>query len=207
MVNRVVLLMLLCSVFGLSEEKFVWKDQHTAQLRKARVGWDTVESGAPCLDSGDEKLLKALQIALLFGELTPGGYQYNKPKDMEHSFFTEELPSQSVFKFTEDHRKLLRHMVIEMSETWDGEVPGCDPKRPYGDFTAYQIEMALHLGRIPARKPEDHDPMTDEIYQDMTDLHHEMQPALQVFLENFTLASGSEFKGGEYGYWERATSP
>ena len=207
MVARLVVLLLLCSVFGLAEERFVWKDQHTAQLRKAQVGWDTVESGAPCLDSGDEKLLKALQIALLFGELTPGEYRYDKPKDVDYSYFTEELPPQSLFKFTETHRELLRHMVIEMSETWEGEVPGCDPKRPYGDYTSYQIEMALHLGRIPAQKPEGHDPMTEEIYEEMTDLHHEMQPALQVFLQNFTLASGSEFKGGEYGYWERATSP
>lgn len=45
--------------------------------------------------------------------------------------------------------------------------------------------------------------MTEEIYEE----HHEMQPALQVFLQNFTLASGSQFKGGEYGYLERATSP
>ena len=90
-----------------------------------------------------------------------------------------------------------------LSDPYDGEdVPGTDAKRPYGDFTFYQLGVALHLGLIPAQKPADHDPMTPEIVDAMTSLHGEMQPALQVFLEHFEIPDGQVFTCHDWGGWE-----
>jgi hypothetical protein len=186
-----------------------WENGHTERLRAVRVGWDGTEVGAPCFgpdwDTDDDDL-HLLRIATEFGTCPTGEYAYRRPPaDHEHSFFVEELPDESAFSFTDHHRTLLAHMAWQTSDPYDDEeVPGADPKRPYGDFTFYQLEMALHLGLIPAQKPADHDPMTDEIVEAMTALHFQMQPALQVFLRHFEIPEGRVFVTGEWGAWEPA---
>lgn len=115
--------------------------------------------GAPCFppdwetEPGD---LDLLRIATRFGVCAAGEYRYRRPPaDHEYSFFVEDLPESSTFGFSSQHRTLLAQMSWELSDPYfDDEVPGCDPKRPYGDFTFYQLEMALHLGLIPPKKPE-----------------------------------------------------
>jgi hypothetical protein len=47
--------------------------------------------------------------------------------------------------------------------------------------------------------------MTPQIVDAMTDLHFQMQPALQVFLHHFDLADGLVFSGEEWGGWERGS--
>ena len=174
------------------------------------MGWDGTEVGAPCfgpdweLEPDDVHLLR---IATEFGSCPAGTYLYGRPPaDHEYSFFVEELPEECGFVFTDTHRALLAKMSWELSDPYlDEEIPGADPKRPYGDFTFYQLEMALHLGLIPAQKPADRDPMTPQIVDAMTDLHFQMQPALQVFLHHFALADGLVFSGEDWGGWERGS--
>ncbi|GAT00667.1 hypothetical protein [Mycolicibacterium fortuitum] len=186
-----------------------WAPEHTERLRTVRVGWDGTEVGAPCFapdwetEPGD---LDLLRIAAGFGVCTAGEYTYQRPPaDHEYSLFVEDLPEFSTFDFTGQHRTLLARMSWELSDPYfDDEVPGCDPKRPYGDFTFYQLEMALHLGLIPPKKPAGEDPMTPELVAAMTALHQRMQPALQVFLHHFVIPDGQRFTGNDWGGWERA---
>ncbi|MCV7385027.1 hypothetical protein [Mycolicibacter longobardus] len=183
-----------------------WQTRHTQRLRAVRVGWDGVEVGAPCFPPDWEPEpddLHLLRIAAAHGDCPPGAYSYQRPPpDHEYSFFVEELPDQSAFEFTDQHRSLLRVMSWELSDPYfDEDIPGADPKRPYGDFTYYQLEMALHLGLIPANKPDDHDPMTPEIVEAMTALHFQMQPALQLFLQHFVIPEGRVFSGEDWGGW------
>ncbi len=184
--------------------ELTWESQHTERLRSARVGWDCCEVGAPCFPpewTTEPEDLDLLRLACAHGECAPGIYDYRRPpSDHEYSFYVEELEGAIRFAFTEQHRALLKHMSWEMSDPYFGEeVPGCDPKRPYGNFTFYQLEMALHLGLIPAVKPEEEDPMTPEMVEAMTRLHQEMQPALEVFLHNFTIPQGRRFTGDKWG--------
>ncbi|CQD17541.1 hypothetical protein A5731_16960 [Mycolicibacterium conceptionense] len=186
-----------------------WAPEHTERLRTVRVGWDGTEVGAPCFppDWETEPIdLDLLRIATRFGVCAAGEYRYRRPPaDHEYSFFVEDLPESSTFGFSSQHGTLLAQMSWELSDPYfDDEVPGCDPKRPYGDFTFYQLEMALHLGLIPPKKPEGEDPMTPELVTAMTDLHQRMQPALQVFLHHFVIPDGQRFVGNEWGGWERA---
>lgn len=189
--------------------KLTWTERHRQLLRSLKVGWDITEVGAPCLGPKEypKDCLAALQVAVLYGQLEPGLYNYERPPaDHEVSLMVEKLPQRSQFHFTSEHRILLKHMQWEMSDPYfENQVPGCDPKRPYGNFTFYQLEMARHLGRIPQKAPRESDNqgMTPQLVTEMTELHHQMQPALQVFLDHFVLKPGQNFEGDEYGNWNR----
>lgn len=183
-----------------------WENRHTERLRQARIGWDLTEVGAPCFGPDwetDPDDIHLLRIAAAYGDCPPGAYRYRcPPPDFECSFYVDELAADSVFRFTAEHRTLLTAMSWTLFDPYfDDDLPGADPKRPYGDFTFYQLEMALALGRIPAHKPADHDPMTPEIVEAMTALHFQTQPALQVFLQNFEIPAGRVFAGEEWGGW------
>ena len=190
--------------------EIVWQQRHTDRMRTVQVGWDGAEVGAPCFPPDWEPEpddVHLLRIAAVYGECPAGRYTYRRPpQDFEYSFYVEQLSDgDNAFAFTEQHRRLLSAMSWELSDPYfDEEVPGADPKRPYGDFTFYQLEMALHLNLIPAKKPADHDPMTPEIVEAMTELHGQMQPALQVFLERFQIPEGKLFIGEEWGGWTAA---
>lgn len=187
--------------------QILWQQAHVERLRTVRVGWDGAEVGAPCFGPDWQSHpddVHLLRIATTYGFCPTGSFPYRRPPaDHEYSFFVEEMPDDAVFEFSDRHRRLLAAMSWELSAPYgDDDIPGCDPKRPYGDFTFYQLEMALHLGLIPAQKPPDHDPMTPQIVDAMTALHGQMQPALQVFLQNFDIPAGRLFTGEDWGGWE-----
>ncbi|VEG55074.1 Uncharacterised protein [Mycolicibacterium aurum] len=186
--------------------EIVWRQRYTDRLRSVQVGWDDTEAGAPCFPPHWEPApddLHLLRIATAYGACPPGEYVYRRPpRDVEHSRYVELLAEESTFDFTGQHRQLLTALRWEMTDPYtDEEVPGANPKRPYGDFTFYQLEIALALGLIPAQKPADHDPMTPQIVEAMTALHDQMQPALQVFLQRFHLPEGQAFAGEDWGGW------
>lgn len=186
-----------------------WQQAHLERLRAVRVGWDGAEVGAPCFGPDWEPQpddVHLLRIATAYGSCPTGSFSYPRPPaGHEYSLFVETLPDDSVFEFSDHHRRLLAAMSWEPTVPYgDDDIPGCDPKRPYGNFTFYQLEMALHLGLIPAQKPPDHDPMTPQIVDAMTALHGQMQPALQVFLQNFEITAGRLFTGEDWGGWEPA---
>lgn len=186
-----------------------WEQRHTDRLRAVRVGWNGTEVGAPCFPPDWEPEpddLHLLRIATAHGACPTGTYSYRRPpEDHEYSFFVERLADETTFEFTDQHRSLLTAMSWELSDPYvDEDIPSADPKRPYGDFTFYQLEMALHLELIPAKRPTDYDPLTPEIVDAMTALHSQMQPVLQVFLQHFEIPEGRLFTGEDWGGWDPA---
>lgn len=216
MLKRMLLLgglYLICSCPVLADDqrvRFTWEPRHTEELRKATVGWDTVESGAPCLSpfqKHSEDALAAFQIAMAFGHLPVGTYRYTKPSnsELEHSLYVEALKGSVEFEFTKEHQTLLRFMTVEASESWqtDGELLGVDAKRPYGDFTCYELDMAWHLGLPTTTNAKGWKEIDKRTEQRLTALHHQMEAAVQVYLQNFTIEPGT-FEGEPYyGIWER----
>jgi hypothetical protein len=88
------------------------------------------------------------------------------------------------FHFTDQHRRLLHELRLEWP---DGQImwiiagsgypaPAVHFKRPFGDMTAFEIDMAAILGLARARG-DTIDPLLDRLYW-------EMWPALQAFVEH-----------------------
>jgi len=128
-----------------------------------------------------DRLLKempeALAQLLAHGKLEPGTYRYDNPL-VAVSFAEKTLPPELAplaheksvsFAFTGQHAKLLRNA------RWEGLF--MNPKRPYGDMTSFERDMAAILN-VPA----------DE--QRLWKLHTETLPALQIYLRKATIAPG-----------------
>ena len=209
--KKLLLLLFILTGTSLAEETpltFQLTQDHIEKFRKIPVSWNTVETGAPCLDperNFTEEDLNVLRILLTFGELEPGKYRYTKPEGefIEYSFFVEKLPEQIDFSFTNEHRILLKSQYIDLEEDWDEDfILSCDPKRPYGMMTYYELDMAQCLDEPTGKNEEGYATITKEQEERLSELHHSTQAAWQVFLENFTLEPGT-FKGDENGNWEK----
>jgi hypothetical protein len=91
------------------------------------------------------------------------------------------------FRFTDEHRRLLQHLRFEwptaqhLGTVARGgyPVPAVHFKRPFGDMTAFDIDMAEILG-LPPPDPGQLDPRLEHLYW-------EMWPALQTFVEHVTI--------------------
>jgi hypothetical protein len=173
-------------------------DDHLKTLRQAIVVWSPVESGAPAvLPSlamlGDEDpkvddldaLNHALETFVERGRLQPGPYVYRNPL-AGHPLAARLLPPSAeatatraavTFTVTEEHLKLLR------SQRW--EALQVNAKRPYGDMTYFELDMADILGEKVERDADGQLPKSQE--ERLWRLHEETCQALQVFLQHATL--------------------
>jgi len=109
----------------------------------------------------------------------------------------KELPRldpDGTFPFTHEHLLLIRHLrfgwphrnmlAVFTTRHWI-PVPIVNYKRPFGDMTAFEIDMAEILG-LP-RPPFNDTPLD----QQLSNLYWEIWPALQVFVEHATIATRS----------------
>lgn len=93
------------------------------------------------------------------------------------------LAPDGVFHATEQHRRLLRGLRFEwprpdlmLAVAGTGTpVPAVHFKRPFGDMTFFELDMARLLD-LPPPTPDRVDPLYDRLYWDMW-------PALQAFVE------------------------
>jgi len=117
----------------------------------------------------------ALQTLLWYGELAPGVYKVPHPLNGEWSWRDritadhEDHPEPKVieFDFTDARRTLLAFACLRWTnwpDEFEGDnlnpTPGIDPKRPYGNRTYYQLDMAEILG-VPIR-PDEEAPLTEQ---------------------------------------------
>lgn len=152
-------------------------------------------------DDGAEEehraLGEALGVFLLNATLKPGRYAYHNTlakldADRVTDVFRDEAtgasPEHVTFDVTGEHLALMAHLNLEWDEAFD--VPGIDARQPYGAFTHFTGKMAAHLG-IAVRADGDGDlAMPDDLDTRLSRLHHEMQPALQIFLRFADLGPG-----------------
>ena len=149
----------------------------------------------------------SFQIFLRYGRLKPGSYSYENPflqMDIlswpadSYSNRTISLPRDKEIKFvfTERHAKLLK----AANAGWLSYIamPGINSKRPYGDMTFYEADMALLLGIVSST--EDCDDLSDSQLESLQALHLEMLFALQVYLQYAKIEPGTYYRKG-YGIW------
>jgi hypothetical protein len=99
------------------------------------------------------------------------------------------LEPDGYFRFTDQHRRLLQHLrfewpapdfvLIVARNMWGYPVPTVHFKRPFGDMTAFDYDMADIL-ELPRPGPHQRDPLLERLYL-------EMWPALQTFVERVTI--------------------
>jgi hypothetical protein len=95
------------------------------------------------------------------------------------------------FRFTDRHRRLLRALRLEWPDAYLMQIvagsgypaPVINFKRPFGDMTAFEIDMAAILD-LPRPSVDRIDPLLDRLYW-------EMWPALQTFVEHATIDAAS----------------
>ena len=186
-----------------------WNEESVKLLREGRVFWDESEGGAPMIalpEGSPEDSRKLVEIACLFGSLPVGTYSYSRPSSelYGHAPLVTKLDSPVEFEVTSEHLTLLRHLVTRFQVTTDeGDVlVGFDSKRPYGDYSYFQAEMALHLGLPTSSNEKGQTQIDSATEQRMNRLHEEMEIVVQIFLQHFALEPAS-YRDLKYGAWER----
>jgi hypothetical protein len=130
--------------------------------------------------------------------LTNSSMEHRRRQDLEGlpaariEAIIAELPRlepDGYFRFTDQHRRLLQHLRFEWPAPdfvlvaargiWGYPVPAVHFKRPFGDMTAFEYDMADILER-PRPGPGERDSLLERLYL-------EMWPALQTFVEYVTI--------------------
>jgi hypothetical protein len=175
-----------------------------AWFRACRSTWIDCESGAPAIIPGDmtlaaygnafdepsssvvarmERLSCAFFLHAAFG---PGRYPFRKP-----------LQGRRAFKVSADHIRLL--------QTTNWRTGTIDCKRPYGDYTHFEIDMARAVGLPVTRSAEGYDEIGTKGEARMDVLHKEMLFVLQAYIEHAVLAPGQWFI--PYDGWDGIVMP
>lgn len=153
-------------------------------------------------------LARALRHATLApGRYAPANLQPSEVRSALRGYgeLTDEdlgLDADGQVIVTEEHLRLLRGIEIRWPSEYEcgdrldaGRYPAAaaDPKRPYGDFTFIEVDMARILGELPP--PPEHGPAifepSPELALRLQRLHWQMLPTMQVFLERLDLAPGT----------------
>jgi len=161
-------------------------------FRQCRSTWIDCESGAPAIVPGElsegaygvefdkdaspllARLERLVCAYFLHAAFDAGGYALRIP-----------LEGRAAIDVTPEHISLLR------ATNWRG--PAIDCKRPYGDYTHFEIDMARALELPVTRSAKGYDEVADVVEQRMDALHKEMQFVLQAYIENARLAPGQWF--------------
>jgi hypothetical protein len=155
----------------------------------------------------------ALSKMLTQGSLKPGDYPLLNVRSedihvMMRGYFQDDSPANDVplgltpegqFRMTGEHLKLIKSLKFEWPDedqatdrlnTGDWPAPVLDPKRPYGDMTWFQRDMAAVLGLELATEGGE-EVLTEDQERMLQQLHWQMLGALQVFVENAAFEPGT----------------
>jgi hypothetical protein len=198
--------------------------------RELPVYWLPVEAGAPAIFEVGEKAhadvdvyrhaMCAAEVLIQLGELARGRYEYENPLAgqpfelqpyLEHGH-AEMRGTRVAFEVTTDHLKLLRHLGTGVRDD-GGFLIGIEihAKRPYGEMTAFELDMGDILGIEPLGPPREDRPsqrdFTSEQLERFIALHEQMQPVLQIALQHATLTPGRFIRRPRAsGRWRRTDS-
>jgi hypothetical protein len=134
------------------------------------------------------QLPEALAQVLAHGRLAPGSYEYANPLlelEAPETLVPEERrelagKAQVRFALTAEHLLLLRRARWQQLFM--------NPKRPYGDMTYFELDMAEILGE-PIRQGAD-GLLPEAQAKRLWQLHVDLLPALQLFLQRAEIAPG-----------------
>jgi hypothetical protein len=158
-------------------------------FRRGRAEWIDCESGAPAIVPPDMTLEQ-------FGDLLDGGSSpvFERFVNVTAAFFLHAsfvaghyafqppFGQRAAFDVTAEHIRLLQHA------NWRSFVIDC--KRPYGDFTHFEIDMADILGLPITKDAKGHAQIGKDAEKRMNALHADMLPTLQAYIRFARLNPG-----------------
>jgi hypothetical protein len=164
-------------------------------FRQSKAEWIDCESGAPAIVPPGLSLEQ-------FGEALEGGGSPGSPAspvferfvNVASAFFLHAsfapghygllppLGQRAAFDVTDEHIRLLQHA------NWRTFMIDC--KRPYGDFTHYEIDMADILGLKVTKDTKGHAQIGNDAQARMDALHADMLYALQAYIRFARLGPG-----------------
>lgn len=158
-------------------------------FRRSHAEWVGCESGAPAIVPPDMTLEQ-------FGEVLDGGSSpvFERFVNVAAAFFLHAsfvaghyafqppFEKRNAFDVTAEHIRLLQHA------NWNSFVIDC--KRPYGDFTHFQIDMADILGLPITRDAKGRAQIGMDAERRMNALHGDILPTLQAYIRFARLNPG-----------------
>ena len=198
-----------------SAPEFDLTADHIATLRKLPVLWDPYMEGgmviadvSPVLPGGwlGPRLASALMpwlvsdrrrrqldasfaIHVALAKISPGLYEI-APGDVRDAHPGETrnpLPRRHQFEVTMDHLKLLAHA----NAGWDPQAGlVIDPKRPFGEMSYFEIDMASILGVPLVRDAKGKPMLSKEQHERFESLCSDMPFALSVLLKHGAVEPG-----------------
>jgi hypothetical protein len=158
-------------------------------FRRSHAEWVGCESGAPAIVPPDMTLEQ-------FGEVLDGGsspvferfvnvgaaFFLHASFVAGHYAFQPPFEKRNAFDVTAEHIRLLQHA------NWNSFVIDC--KRPYGDFTHFQIDMADILGLPITRDAKGRAQIGMDAERRMNALHGDILPTLQAYIRFARLNPG-----------------
>ena len=158
-------------------------------FHRSRAEWIACESGAPAIVPGDMSLEA-------FGEMLDGGdsatfarfvnvasaFFLNATFAAGHYTFDPPLQQRAAFDVTDEHIRLLQQA------NWARFMIDC--KRPYGDFTHFEIDMATMLGLPVTKDAQNRAQIGSAAEARMDALHADMLYVLQAYVRFARLGPG-----------------
>ncbi|GAA0402595.1 hypothetical protein GCM10009133_09150 [Cocleimonas flava] len=207
---------------------FDLNDSHINTLRNSAVTFDTTEGGAPMLsfelkdllfpgkisaneslDTTNRAIIKgiAFQIFLNAATLKSGNYSFTNPlfDDDNHNSRISSIPkllelydNKTIgFYFNENHATLLKSSKASFSYG----VIGINAKRPFGDSTAFEYDIADIVGEKYPVNNDNTGNMSAEMLDRIMRLYYELVPALQVLLINGEIETGKYCRENSNSEW------
>ncbi len=168
--------------------------ENVARTAGLPLGSPPSEAEKRAIDVLVAELPRAFVAFMERATLAPGRYEYRNPLvGIEHadgllapSLSAHARETTVAFELKPEHAKLLRRGSWEGLEKGSmAGYMGLDPKRPYGDMTYFELDMAEILGEPTPRDRDGRLAPAQEAR--LGRLHEEMQAALQIFLQHAQL--------------------
>lgn len=213
------------------ERYFDLTQDHIDVLRTVTVEYDpAMENGATVLDfhaarssagqiaarlwdhfilskARKSELEASFEIFLAFAELEPGQYAIAPDDVTDYRVDAPKALRVTVppkFQFTEQHLKLLKHANGRWDDFYDSLI--INPKRPYGDMSYFELDMADILG-MPIMRDGKDEPKISPAQQAIFDgLFRDLPMSLQTFLKYASISPGRFYrKPAGWGAWKRVS--
>jgi len=188
----------------LNSEGLEWTGLHLKMIRALRLEWDDMESGAPAISPE-----RPYGSANLFADLETLSGQTDKAElaRLHAQIYSAIRVFLALGRLPEGDTTVTTEQLTALKAlvwSWPGSddieeelafgnwpTPKTDPKRPYGDFSFYQLELADALGWKMVKDDDGNYQLSAEQDEKLIKIHGSLFRVIRVFFEKAELSPGT----------------